>query len=281
MRQTRAILSLQSEVVYGYVGNSAARFALQRRGFDVWALPTTLLSNHPGHPEFRGEATSPQTLRALLAGLATNGWLHNCAAVLSGYLGHADQAEVVADAVHQVKQVNPRALYLCDPVFGDDNGAYAGPGVAEAMARRLIPLADILTPNRFELASLTARQVASPGDAVIAARALARREVLVTSVPFACGEIGTLIVERERAAATMTEKIPDTPHGTGDLMAALYLAARLNGARPVEALESAASATHSLILASVAARGDELALIAAQDLLAEPSERLRSKPVDP
>src|SRR5260221_9204536 len=102
----RAILSIQSDVVYGHVGNAAARFALERLGFEVWALPTILLSNHPGHGKFRGDVASAQSLRALLAGLADNGWLKDCAAVLSGYLGSADQADVVADAVAQVKHEN-------------------------------------------------------------------------------------------------------------------------------------------------------------------------------
>src|SRR6185436_14130055 len=164
----RAILSIQSDVVHGHVGNGAARFALQRLGIEVWALPTVLLSNHPGHPKFRGETTPPAQLRALVAGLAENGWLSRCVGIISGYLGAADQAAVVAEAVAQVKQANPSAHYLCDPVFGDDDGAYAKPGVAEAMARHLVPLADIVAPNRFELASLTARPVQSASDAVAA-----------------------------------------------------------------------------------------------------------------
>ena len=275
----RAILSLQSEVVYGHVGNSAARFALQRLGFDVWALPTTLLSNHPGHKKFRGEAIPAQTMRALLTGIAENGWLKNCAAVLSGYLGHADHAEIVAEAVAQTKQANPQALYLCDPVFGDDDGAYAKPGVAEAMARRLVPLADIIAPNRFELASLTARQITNPREAVAAARSLGRREVLVTSVPFGNDEIGSLIVTRDDAVATVTPKLDAVPHGTGDLMSALYLGGRIAGSPPLAALESAASATHAAILASIAAGADELVLIPAQDQLHEPNVRLIARAI--
>jgi len=150
MPEPLRILSIQSEVVHGHVGNSAARFALQRLGFDVWALPTVLLSNHPGYAKFKGETTPAAQLRALIAGLAENGWLASCAGIISGYLGSPDQAAVVAEAVAQVKNANPGALYLCDPVFGDDDGAYARPGVAEAMARHLVPLADIVAPNRFD-----------------------------------------------------------------------------------------------------------------------------------
>ncbi len=270
----RAILSIQSDVVYGHVGNGAARFALERLGFEVWALPTILLSNHPGHGKFRGEVTSAQSLRTLLAGLAENGWLKTCAAVLSGYLGCADQADVVAEAVAQVKSINPEAIYLCDPVFGDDGGAYARPGVAEAIARQLVPLADILAPNRFELASLTARRIEDASQAATAARMLARREVLVTSVPFGATDIGTLIVTRDAVAATKTPKFAGVPNGTGDLLSALYLAARLDGLPPDIALGAASSATHAVIQASVACGANELALISAQDQLREPSQRL-------
>lgn len=265
MPEPRAILSIQSDVVAGHVGNGAARFALQRLGYEVWALPTVLLSNHPGHGKFRGETTPVAHLRALLAGLSENGWLQRCCGVLSGYLGTAEQAAFVADAVMQVKQANQNALYLCDPVFGDDDGAYAGPGVAEAMARHLVPLADILAPNRFELASLTARRVSSASDAIAAARTLARPEVLVTSVPFD-RDLGSLIVTKSEAAATVTPKRDNVPHGTGDLLSALYLGGRATGAPPRAALESAASATDAIIKASIGQ--EELELIPAQNLLA-------------
>ena len=266
MPERRIVLSIQSDVVHGHVGNGAARFALQRLGYDVWALPTVLLSNHPGHPKFRGETTPTAQLRTLLTGLAENGWLSRCVGILSGYLGAADQAAFVADTVAQVKQANPNALYLCDPVFGDDDGAYARPGVAEAMARHLVPLADIIAPNRFELASLTARSIANASDAVAAARTLGRAEVLVTSVPFRDSDIGSLIVTRSEAAATVTPKRDGVPHGTGDLMSALYLEGRLSGVAPRAALERAASATDAIINASLGQ--DELALIANQQSLA-------------
>jgi pyridoxine kinase len=268
----RAILSIQSEVVYGHVGNGAARFTLERLGFEVWALPTVLLSNHPGHGKSCGETTSAANLRALLAGLSENGWLNRCAAILSGYLGSADQAIVVAEAVAQVKQANPQAIYLCDPVFGDDDGAYAKPGVAEATARHLIPLADIIAPNRFELASLTARSISTAADAISAARSVGRAEVLVTSVPFGTTEIGSIAVTKSEAVATVTAKLDGVPNGTGDLISALYLAARLANCAPRDALGKAASTTNAIIGASLGA--DELALIAAQRQLVDPLPRL-------
>lgn len=279
MPETPVVLSMQSEVVRGHVGNSAARFALQRVGVDVWALPTVLLSNHPGHGRAAGEATPAARLAELVQGLDAHGWLARCDAVVSGYLGSADQAKVVADAVRRVKVLSPKALYLCDPVFGDDDGAYARPGVAEAMARELLPLANIVTPNRFELASLTSRAIGDAASAVAAARALGKAEVAVTSVPFEAGRIGTVVVTRDGAWATAAAKLDDAPHGSGDLFAALYLADRLKGETAAAALAHASSAVDCVLRASVAAKADELALIANQADLVAPSRRLTADPL--
>jgi pyridoxine kinase len=262
-----AILSIQSEVVYGHVGHGAARFALQKMGFEVLALPAVLLSNHPGHGGAAGEAIPAAALKTLLAGLAQRGFLDGVAGVLSGYLGAAEQAAVVAEAVQEVKRRNRTALYLCDPVFGDDDGAYARPGVAEAMARRLVPMADIVAPNRFELASLTARQVADGPSARAAAAALGRPEVLATSVPGAAGEIGTLACQGPRAWSAGGPRRENPPHGTGDLLAALYLGLRAQGLTPPEALGRAAAPVHALIEEAGRLALNELPLIARQDLL--------------
>jgi len=268
------VLSIQSEVVRGHVGNGAARFALQRLGFDVWAVPTVVLSNHPGHGKVRGEAVPAHRMAELIAGLDEHGWLRQCDGIVSGYLGASDQARVVADAVRRVKSENPKAVYLCDPVFGDDTGAYARPGVAEAMARDLIPLADIATPNRFELASLTSKKIENPKDAIAAARSLGMREVVVTSVPFEGGRIGTVVVAGNEAWAASTTRLENVPHGSGDLLAALYLAARLAPLPPREALAQAASAVDAVLKASVTARADELRLVATQNELAKPTHPL-------
>lgn len=277
MPKTPVVLSLQSEVVRGHVGNSAARFGLQRVGVDVWAVPTVLLSNHPGHGTVRGETMPAQRIDDLIAGLDAHAWLSRCDAVLSGYLGAPEQARSVANAVRRVKARNPRALYLCDPVFGDDDGAYARAGVAEAMARDLLPLADILTPNRFELASLTSRRIGDAADAVSAARTLGAGEVVVTSVPFPDGAIGTVAVTPEGAWATSAARLADVPHGSGDLFAALYLAARVKGDGVAAALGRASSAVDFMLRASAGA--DELLLVAHQAGLAEPATTLAVRPV--
>jgi pyridoxine kinase len=271
MPEARTVLSIQSDVVRGHVGNGAARFALQRVGVDVWAVPTVLLSNHPGHGLVRGEAATAAQLTALIDGLDAHGWLRQCDAVLSGYLGAADQARAVADAVRRVKAANPRAIYLCDPVFGDDDGAYAKLGVAEAMARDLLPLADIVTPNRFELASLTSKRIGDAGDAVAAARTLGVAEIVATSIPFG-DAIGTVAVTRAAAWACAAPRISQVPHGSGDLFAALYLAGRISGEEPGSALGRASSAVDFVLRASAGA--DEMRLIENQNALAEPPRLL-------
>jgi pyridoxine kinase len=265
------ILSIQSDVVYGHVGNAAARFALQRLGHEVWAVPTVILSSHAGYPLVAGEAMSADLLRQLVDGLDANHWLDQCDAVLSGYLGHADQAGVVADTVRRVKACSPKAIYCLDPVFGDAGRAYAKKGVAEAMARDLLPLADIVTPNVFELSSLTSVPIRDANDAKLAARRLGRPLVVATSVPAAGGRIGTLAVTQDEAWLALTPLLKNAPHGSGDLLAALFLGRRLMGQSLRDALfESAASVFH-ILSQSVAARSQELLLIENQSALVAPS----------
>jgi pyridoxine kinase len=261
------ILSIQSEVVFGHVGQGAARFALQRLGHEVWALPSVLLSSHAGYPRVEGEATSADLLRRLFDGLDANGWLTRCDAVLSGYLGSADQAEIVADAVFRVKRANPQALYCLDPVLGDDGRAYAKPRVAEATARHLLPIADIVTPNTFELSQLSALPVRDRDNAVVAAKRLGRPLVLVTSVHEGSDRIGVLGVANGENWFASTPWIAGVPHGAGDLFAALFLSEHLKGTKLAEALRrSVRSVFH--ILAASRDRG-ELLLVKEQHALVD------------
>jgi pyridoxine kinase len=264
------ILSIQSEVVYGHVGQGAARFALQRLGHEVWSIPTVILSSHAGYPKVEGETVSPDLMRGLIAGLDANGWLERCDAVLSGYLGSAAQAEIVGDAVRRVKAVNPGAIYCLDPVFGDDGRAYAKPGVAEAMARTLLPLADIVTPNAFELSSLTSVAIRSVEDALVAAQRLGRPLVIATSIPAGAGRIGTLAVEKGAAWFASSPRLEDAPHGAGDLLAALFLAARLGRANISAALAHATASVFAVLKASTVGHSPEMLLIESQEVLPAP-----------
>jgi len=265
------VLSIQSDVVYGHVGNAATRFALQRLGYEVWAVPTVLLSSHAGYARVGGESLPADLLLRLIDGLDANGWLGACDAVLSGYLGHADHAGVVADAVRRVKAANRNALYCLDPVFGDAGRAYAKPGVAEAMARELLPLADIVTPNVFELSSLTSVAIRDAGDALVAAKRLGRPIVVVTSVPVPGGRIGTLAASKDEAWLASTPLLETPPHGSGDLMAALFAAHHLAGHPPRDSLAATAASVFDVLEKSAAAGSHEMLLIAHQDALVAPS----------
>jgi len=261
------VLSIQSDVVYGHVGHGAARLALQRLGYEVWAVPTVLLSNHAGYPRVTGEAAAPGAVTALVEGLAANGWLSACDGAISGYLGRADQAAEVADAVATVKAANKDALYCLDPVFGDDGRLYAKPGVPDAMAHLLMPQADIVTPNAFELATLTGHAVRDPAEALAAARRLNRPCVLATSVPDGA-RTGTLLLADEEAWFAATPRLAQVPKGAGDLFAALFFGHRLAGHTGEGALELTARAVFHVLKAS--AGEGEMRLVAEQSALADP-----------
>lgn len=263
------VLSLQSEVVAGHVGHGAARPAYHGLGIDLLALPTVLFSNHPGHGGFRGRITPAAELAELLNGLEERGFLHGIAAVHSGYLGDASQGEVVRDAVLRVRRHNPGATYLLDPVFGDEGGAYARAGIAEAMAKRLLPLADIVTPNRFELASLTGRRIEDPDSAIAAARSLGSPLVLATSVP--CGSaIGTAAVTSGEAWLVTVPRAENPPSGTGDLLASLFLARRLRAETIPAALAASSASVDHMIRAALAIGAKEMPLVAERAALADP-----------
>jgi pyridoxine kinase len=260
------ILSIQSEVVYGHVGQGAARPALQYLGHEVWAIPSVILSGHAGRTTVTGEPISADLMARLLDGVIRSGWLAHCDAILSGYLGSAEQAGVVATAVRAARKANPRALFCFDPVFGDNGRAYAKRGVAEAMASQLLPLADIVTPNAFELASLASMPVRNPEEAHAAAHRLARPLVLATSVPDG-SRIGTLAVTPDEAVYVTTPFLEGVPHGTGDLLAALFLAQRLAGAELAAALIGSVGPVYALLRQSLRDRSDEMPLITARSLL--------------
>src|SRR5580704_15017612 len=204
------VLSVQSRVAYGHVGNAAAIFPLQCLGIEAWALDTVAFSNHTGHGRWRGEVVAAETVATLFEGIADLGVLPSIDAVLSGYIGTAETGAVLLDIVRRVKAENPRALFCCDPVIGDtDTGSYVRDGVAEFFRDAALALADIVTPNRFELEFLTGQTIASLAEAADAANAMRGRGpdiVLVTSldpVPdhltmLACGPDGAWAVETPR-----------------------------------------------------------------------------------
>ena len=206
------VLALNSEVAFGHVGNSAARFALQRLGLEVWSVPTVTYSNHPAHGTHRGHATAPARFAALIEGLAQVGALGRCDGVVSGYLGEAALGRTVAEAVARVRAANPDTPYLCDPVIGDRaRGAYVPGPVAEAVVGRLVPAADIVTPNAFELGRIAGAPVESLKDALAASRAvlgLGARTVVCTSLAGAGDTLLTLAVIRRGGDAGAGAGVP-------------------------------------------------------------------------
>ena len=275
------ILSLQSWVAYGHVGNAAAVFPLQRLGAEVWAVNTVQFSNHPGYGGWTGQSFTGPAVRNLVDGIAARGVLPGCDAVLSGYMGDPGVGDAILAAVALVRAANPAALYCCDPVIGDSRpGVFVRPGIPEWISRQAVPEADILTPNAFELEYLTGQDCATLAGVRQAIEVLqarmppgGRRVVLVTGVrtedtpPEALDMLaaGSSGLHRLR-----TPLLPILPSGAGDVAAALFLFHMLRTGRVKAALEAAGSALHGLLRRTAEAGSRELLLIAAQNELVRP-----------
>lgn len=284
------ILSIQSWVSYGHVGNASAVFPLQRLGANVWSIHTVQFSNHTGYGHWTGQVYSGQSVRDLVDGIAARDALRSCDAVLSGYMGDAEIGEAILHAVDQVRAANPAALYCCDPVIGDtDTGVYVRPGIEAFMRDRTLPQADIATPNRFELERLTGLPCATIEDAKTAVTALAAtmraggpRCVLLTSLETATtpgDHIDMMVAEGGAFHILRTPRLPVSVNGAGDAIAALFLFHRLNTGSAVRALEAAGSSIHGLLRRTAEAGSREIQLIAAQDEFVAPTTRFHALPV--
>jgi pyridoxine kinase len=265
------VLSIQSTVAFGHVGNAAAQLPLQLLGHEVWPIDTVRFSNHPGHGRFRGTVTPPAEVAALIEGIEALGLLDRVDAVLSGYLGDPGTAAVVARTVAAVKQANPKALYLCDPVMGDADRLFVDPAIPELMRDRLIPLADIVTPNPFELALLAGTHPTTFPALREAAYRLMAPHVVVTGIALddiPAHELHTLMVYRGSVYRLRVPRLPRRFDGAGDCFAALMLGHLLNGNRPRRALERAASNLQAILEATGDAR--DLALVAARTAIPKP-----------
>ncbi|HEX7775757.1 MAG TPA: pyridoxal kinase [Parvibaculum sp.] len=269
------ILSISSQVVYGAVGNTAAAFAMERLGHEVWEVPTVLLAHHPGYGKYEGGPLEAELIATLVAALEAQGWLKRCDAVISGYLADPGQADAVMDAVERVKAANPSALYLCDPIIGDEpGGAYVAPGVEDAIGE-LAARADILTPNWFEFGRLTGEQPKDAREALALARTLGPKVVAITSAPAPEGRIACLAIDGKKGYRTETlahAPLNDTPmpKGTGDVFSAIFLARLLTGNDVPLALARATGSTAALVKSSVEANRSELALARDQGMIWDP-----------
>jgi pyridoxine kinase len=241
------VLAMSSQVVYGPVGNSAAMPAMQALGVSVLGLPTVILSHHPGHGAPVRQVIGAEMLEAMLQRLASHGWLDGIAGVMTGYFVDAAQVEVAAGAIARLKELNPNLVYLCDPILGDDKpGLYVPDGVARAIASRLLLLADVIAPNRFELAWLSGAEVTGPRSAAEAAQGLAPL-CLATSVPLGDDRLATMLIGKGAAWLVGTARRARVPHGTGDLLSGLFLAHLLRGQAGSEALGLSLGAVEAVL----------------------------------
>ncbi|MDR2494839.1 MAG: pyridoxal kinase PdxY [Spirochaetaceae bacterium] len=285
-----AVLSIQSHVVYGYAGNTAAVFPLQRLGHEVWAINTVEFSNHTGYGAWRGQVLGAALAEDLTLGLEERGVLGQCGAVLSGYMGDPEVGYAVMGAVRRVKAANPAALYCCDPVMGDlGRGFYVKPGIPDIFKREVITLADIITPNQFELEALTGMDTSSFAHTRKAIDALHKRGpkvVLVTSFRDGISPLSTeKIPPQESVRIEMLASdgtglyrtgTPEFPFaagmaGSGDLTASVFLSRYLETKEVGRALEMTTASVYGIMEATFKAKSKELRIIQAQEELVTPT----------
>jgi pyridoxine kinase len=278
------VISIQSQVAFGHVGNSAAVFPMQMHGIDVTAVPTTLLSNRPGYPSIRGQVLEPQLVADLLRGVEERGAVDSCDMILSGYLGSPEISAVVADFVARARARNPKLSYCCDPAFGDrDRGLFVPAGIPPLVRDRLCPLASIITSNHFEFEWLCGAKATTSGQVIEAAQALMARgpsTVVVTSAELKdtpSGEIETVAIEKSgegiKAWRAGTPKLPISPSGTGDLFAALFVAARVQEKNTPDALGHAVSAIFAALERTASSGTEEMRIVESAELLVRPARR--------
>ncbi len=275
-----SVAVISSHVARGAVGNRAKVFALETLGWPVIAVPTVMLPWHPGHGASTRIVPDDDAMAAFLNDLATGPFRGEIGAVLTGYLGSPAQAAAIADAVTLLREANPALVFVCDPVIGDDKGLYVPEQTAIEIRDRLVPLADLATPNRFELAWLTGRSASDIAGLVSCARALGPPNVLVTSVFARPGGTGNLLVTEEGALLAEHAALDGEPKGTGDMTAALFLAHRLAGLDWRESLRLATASVHDLVVRGLARGADELALARDAAALTEPQSDLVIRTVD-
>jgi len=285
MKRTPHLLAIQSHVVFGHAGNSAAVFAMQRIGVNVWPLNTVQFSNHTQYGQWAGEVLPAMQIPELVRGISAIGELANCDAVLSGYLGSAQQGQAILEAVAAVKAANPRALYLCDPVMGHaEKGCVVAPEVTDFLVSEALPRADLVCPNQLELNTFTGRTADTLEECVAMARALLDRGpamVMVKHLFYRDKNPNDF----EMLLATPSETwhlrrpllaFPRQPVGVGDLTSGLFLSRLLLGDEPVAAFEFTAAAVHEVMLETQACASYELQLVRAQDRIAHPRVRFEA-----
>lgn len=276
------ILSIQSHVAYGHVGNSAAVFPLQRLGHEVWPVHTVNFSNHTGYGDWGGPHISAAEVTEVIDGIGRRGAFAHIDAIVSGYQGGPDIAGVIVDAVQRIKEANPHALYTCDPVMGNaKSGCFVSDDIPPLLRDKVVPVADIITPNQFELGYLTGREtntLEQTLDAVKAAQDIGPKTVLVTSVKrpeTPADTIEMLAVDGKRAYLVSTPYLPFKRNGSGDVTTALFAGHYTATNDAKQALKATASSVFDLLETTYEADTRELQLIQAQDYFAHPRLQFR------
>lgn len=279
-----AVLTIQSHVVAGHVGNSAAVFCLQRSGVEAWGLDTLQFSNHTAAKGWTGDVFPADCVNRLVDGLAVCSGLENCDGVLSGYLGAKATGEAVLNTVKRVKDVNADAFYCCDPVMGDNGTLYVAKDIPDFMRNRAVPAADFITPNRFELGWLANQSVNSESDAIAAARRLIGngrlKAVVVTGLPVGTDGLAALTVEAGAAWRVATPKLKFDASvccGAGDMTTALLVANFVKTSRLPESLAKAVSSVWGIIKAAEQTNAADIPLIAAQSQIAAPDRIFKAE----
>ncbi|MBN9500081.1 MAG: pyridoxal kinase PdxY [Alphaproteobacteria bacterium] len=276
----RNVLSIQSWVAYGHVGNASAVFPMQRLGVEVWAINTVMFSNHTGYGKWRGPVFPADQVREVFEGIADRGVLGTCDGIVSGYMGDAAIGEAILDAAARVKAANPQALYCCDPVIGDvGRGVFVRPGIPEFMRDRAVPAADIVTPNQFELEYLSGMTVKTLADACKAADAvhkLGPETILLTSLHhdgLAADKIAMMVSHHGKRFAVETPMLKVSVNGAGDAIAALFFVHFGRTRDPKLALENATASIYGLLKRTEEAGTREIQTVAAQQEFVEPTWR--------
>lgn len=285
------ILSIQSHVVFGHAGNSAAEFPMRRLGVNVWPLNTVQFSNHTQYRQWTGTVMPASHLVEIADGISAIDELKNCDAVLSGYMGSPEQGNAIIDIVKKVKAINPNAIYICDPVMGHpEKGCFVAPGVAEFLCNTALPISDMLSPNILELEELNGKQrINNVDEAILACREICKRGPKVVLVKhlsragYQNDRFEMLLVTKDEAwhiHRPLVDFGVRQPVGVGDMTSGLLIANILKGKSLVEAFEHTTSAVYAVMLETLKRDKYELQLVAAQDEIANPSQWFKAKKID-
>ncbi|EMI5489562.1 pyridoxal kinase PdxY [Providencia stuartii] len=286
----KSVLSIQSHVVFGHAGNSAAAFPMCRMGVDVWPLNTVQFSNHTQYPQWTGTVFPAQHLTDIVQGLAKIHKLEICDAVLSGYIGSAEQGNDILSIVKQIKLVNPQALYFCDPVMGHpEKGCIVAPGVAEFLCQQALQASDVIAPNLLELETLSGETITTVEQAVQAARQLCRQGPKIVLVKhlsragYRADRFEMILVTEEHSwhvSRPLVDFGEKQPVGVGDLTSGLMLVNLLKGESLPKALEHVAAAVYEVMIQTKKMGEYELQLVAAQDKMVKPEHKFCATEID-